>query len=89
MERFSNLQLQQFKAVTNHIEARLARSKSVALVNEWRQKQNMRNDQSEYDRIRNELSNSAIPFQTKEGLNERTIELQTTKRLTYIMLDHT
>ena len=38
--------------------------------------QHLRNYQSEYDRIRNELSNSAIPFQTKEGLKKRTIELQ-------------
>ena len=37
----------------------------------------MTNYQSEYDRIRNELSNSAIPFQTKEGLKNRTVELQT------------
>ena len=48
----------------------------MALVNEWRQTQHMRNYQSEYDRIRNELSKSAIPFQTKEGLKQLTIELQ-------------
>ena len=76
MERYSNLQLNQLKALKNHIEARLTRTKSVALVHEWRQKEHMRNYQSEYDRIRNELSNSAIPFQTKEGLKNRTLELQ-------------
>ena len=76
MERYSKLHLQQFKAFNNQNETRLTRSKSVAFVNEWRQKQHMRNYQSEHDRIRNELSNSAMPFQTKEGLNKRTIELQ-------------
>ena len=65
MERYSNLQLNQLKALNNQIEARLTRTKSVALVNEWRQKQTMRNSTSEYDRIRNELSNSAIPYHTK------------------------
>ena len=65
MERYSNLQLNQLKALNNQIEARLTRTKSVALVNEWRQKQTMRNSTSEYDRISNELSNSAIPYHTK------------------------
>ena len=65
MERYSNLQLNQLKALNNQIEARLTRTKSVALVNEWRQKQTMRNSTSEYDRMRNELSNSAIPYHTK------------------------
>ena len=65
MERYSKLQLRQLKALNAQIEARLTRTKSVALVNEWRQKQTMRNSTSEYDRIRNELSNSAIPYHTK------------------------
>jgi hypothetical protein len=36
----------------------------------------MTNYQSDYDRIRNELSISAIPFQTQEGLKKRTNELE-------------
>ena len=36
----------------------------------------MRTYQSEYDRIRNALSNSALPFQTKEGVIERKAELE-------------
>ena len=76
MERYSKLQLRQLKALNAQIEARLTRTKSVALVNEWRQKQNIRNYTSEYDRIRNELSNSAIPYETKEGLKKRVVELQ-------------
>ena len=76
MEGYSKMQLHQLKALNAQIEARLTRTKSVALVNEWRQKQNIRNYTSEYDRIRNELSNSAIPYQTKEGLKKRVIELQ-------------
>ena len=76
MEKYSKLQLRQLNVLNKQIEARLTRTKSVALVNEWREKQNMRNYQSEYDRIRNELSNSAIPFQTQEGLKKRTNELE-------------
>ena len=71
MERYSTLQLSQLKHLNAQIEARLTRTKSVALVNEWRQKQIMRNYQSEYDRIRNELLNSALPLQTQEGVKKR------------------
>ena len=76
MERYYNLQVNQLHALNNQNEARLTRTKSVAFVNEWRQKHNVRNYQSEYDRTRNELSNSAIPFQPNSGLKKRTIELQ-------------
>ena len=76
MERYSKMHLRELKALNAQIEARLTRGKSIALVNEWRQKQNIRNYTSEYDRIRNELSNSAIPYETKEGLKKRVVELQ-------------
>jgi hypothetical protein len=36
----------------------------------------MRNYQSEYDRIRNELSNSALPFKTQENIKKRKVELE-------------
>ena len=76
MEKYSKTQISQLKEVNNQIEARLTRTRSVALTNEWKQKQNMRNYQSEYDRIRNELLNSALPFQTQEGVIKRKAELE-------------
>ena len=76
MEKYSRKQISQLRAENRQIEARLTRTKSIALTNEWKQKQTMRNYQSEYDRIRNELSNSALPFQTQEGLKKRTNELE-------------
>jgi uncharacterized protein YukE len=76
MEKYSKLQVSQFKELNNQIEARLTRTKSVALTNEWRQKQNMRHYQSEYDRIRNELENSALPYQTQDSIKKRKIELE-------------
>ena len=36
----------------------------------------MRYYQSEYDRLRNELSNSAIPFQTQEGIQKMKVEFE-------------
>jgi hypothetical protein len=76
MEKYSKMQLSQLKDLNNHIEARLTRTKSIALTNEWRQKQNMRNYQSEHDRIRNELENSALPYQTQDSIKKRKIELE-------------
>ena len=73
MERYSKMQLSQLKHLNEQIKARLTRTKSVALVNEWREKQNIRNYTSEYDRIRNELANSAMPFHTQEGVKQRKI----------------
>ena len=65
MDKYSNKQIYQLRAVNQQIEARLTRTAIVALNNEWKQKQSVRNYQSEYDRIRNELSTSALPFQAK------------------------
>ena len=83
MERYSKLQLNQLKALNNQIEARLTRTKIVASVNAWRQKHTMRTYRSEYDRVRNELSNSAIPFHTQEGLKNLAIELEQTRAKLY------
>jgi hypothetical protein len=76
MEKYSKIQLAQLKDLNKQVEARLARTKSTALTNEWKQKQNIRNYQSEYDRIRNELENSAFPYQTQDSLKKRKIELE-------------
>ena len=55
---------------------RLTITANVALTIAWTQKQAMINYQSEYDRIRNELSNSALPFQIKEGVITRKATLE-------------
>ena len=75
MGKYATQQISQFKELNKQIEARFTISKSVALTNERRQTHNMRNYQSEYDRVGNELSNSAIPFQNQEGIIKRTVEL--------------
>ena len=76
MEKYSKKQIAQLKAVNEQIEARLTRTRSIALTNEWKQKQVMRNYQSEYDRIRNELSNSATPFHTQEHITKNNVRIR-------------
>ena len=69
MGKCSKQPISLLKQVTKQLEARLTRTASVALTNAWKQKQSMITYQSEYDIIQNhELSNSALPFQTQEGV---------------------
>ena len=77
MERYSKMQLSQLKHLNDQIKARLTRTKSVALVDEWRQQQNIRNYQSEYDRIRNHVENSATPALNRNALQTRAAHLKT------------
>ena len=58
------------------IEARQSRVKSIALRNEILQKQTSRNYQSEYDRIRVNLEDSAIPHKTRTAITHRTAHLK-------------
>ena len=75
MKKIARKQISQLKAVNQQIEARLTRTSSIELTNEWKQKQILRKYQSEHDRTRHELSNSAMPFQTQESVRTQTIEL--------------
>ena len=76
MEKYSRKQISQLRAENRQIEARLTRTVHASLTNEWKQKQSMINYQSEYVRIIQELSNSALPFQTQEGVITRKAKLE-------------
>ena len=77
LNHFRKLQLEQIKHLSDHIDAYRTRAASVALRREVVEKQNVRNYQSEYERIRAHLEDSATPFKTKEGLHIRTAHLKT------------
>ena len=61
---YRKLQLEQIKHLSDHIDAYRTRAASVALRKEVLEKQNVRNYQSEYDRIRAHLEDSAVPYKT-------------------------
>ena len=73
---YRKLQLEQIKHLSDHINAYRTRAESVALRKEVLEKQNVRNYQSEYDRIRAHLEDSAVPYKTKEGLRVRSDHLK-------------
>jgi hypothetical protein len=68
------------------MRARLPRTQSIALIDEWGQRQPMRDCQSESDRIRNELEHTELPSNTQEYINQRNVELDKTRGLTYTVL---
>ena len=76
LNHFRKLQLEQIKHLSDHIDAYRTRAASVALRKEILEKQNVRNYQSEYDRIRAHLEDSAVPYKTKEGLRIRSAHLK-------------
>ena len=71
------MQLRQVKYLNDMADAFQNRTKSTALRREILEKQQKRNYQSEYDRIRNHVENSATPTLTKNALTARTAHLKT------------
>ena len=71
------MQLSQVTYLNDMADAFQNRTKSTALRREILEKQRKRNYQSEYDRIRNHVENSATPTLTKDRLNGRVAHLKT------------
>lgn len=76
LSHYQQKQLHQVKYLNDMADAYLNRSKSVALRKGILEKQKIRNYQSEYDRLRFHLENSATPFKTKNSITERTEHLK-------------
>ncbi len=73
---YQQKQLHQVKYLNDMADAFLNRSKSVALRRKVLDSQKVRNYQSEYERIRNHVSNSATPFRNQASLSSRTEHLK-------------
>ena len=71
------MQLTQVKYLNDMADAFQNRTKSVALRKEILEKQKKRNYQSEYDRIRSHVENSATPSLTRNHLTSRAAHLKT------------
>ncbi len=65
------MQMKQLKHLHEQIEARRNKVKNTAFMNELREHQKRNNYKLEYDRIRNSLSNSITPYETKETIKKR------------------
>ena len=71
LNHYQRMQLSQVKYLNDMADVFQNRTKSTALRREILQKQQSRNYQSEYDRIRGHVEDSATPAQTKDHLKGR------------------
>ena len=76
LNHYQQKQLSQVKYLNEMAEAYRNRTKSVALRKEILEKQKRRNYQSEYDRLRGHVENSATPALTRDHLKTRTERLK-------------
>ena len=76
LNHYQRMQLSQVKYLNDMADAFQNRTKSVALRREILQRQQKRNYQSEYDRIRSHVEDSATPALTKHHLTARTAHLK-------------
>ena len=66
-----NMQLKQLERLNREMEVRGTRKANLEIRNKWVQSKNIKNYQSEYDRIRSHMANSVVPFVTVERLQSR------------------
>ncbi len=71
-----NMHLRQMEHVARQIDARETKVRHAATRAKWLERQKNANYRNEYDRIRGELSQSALPFQSKVKLQNRETELE-------------
>ena len=76
LNHYQQLQLSHAKFLNEAADAFQNRTKNTALRREILEKQRKRNFQSEYDRIRNHVENSATPALNKNHLTARVAHLK-------------
>ena len=76
LNHYQKMQLSQVKYLNDMADAFQNRTKSTALRREILEKQQKRNYQSEYDRIRSHVEDSATPSLTKDRLKGRQAHLK-------------
>ena len=71
-----NMQLRQLERMNKEMEVRGTRKANLEIRNKWQQAKNIKNYQSEYDRIRSHMANSVVPFETVARLRNRKTVLE-------------
>ena len=76
INHLQKVQIEQAKHYSNLIEAKKMQSASAQFRKDILEKQKVQNYQSEYDRIRAHLENSALPYQTRASVKGRAEQLR-------------
>ena len=71
-----NMQTKQLDRMNREMEVRSSRRANLEIRNKWHQAKNIKNYQSEYDRIRAHMANSVMPYTTVQHLNTRKAVLE-------------
>ena len=70
------MQLRQLERFNKEMEVRASRTENLDLRNKLLQAKNVKNYQSEYDRIRGHMENSVLPFYTTAKVKDRKAALE-------------
>ena len=71
-----NMQSHQLERINKEIELRQNRTANLNIRNGWLRAKTIKNYQSEYDRIRSHMENSAAPFVLRHTINNRKAALE-------------
>jgi len=76
LNRYKIFTIAELERTNKELELIASKAKNVAFMNEMKQYKNRRMYQCEYNRIRNELENNTVPFQSREGIKQRVAHLE-------------
>ena len=76
LRKHMNMQVHQLERLNKDIEVRVNRAQNLYIRNKWLQQKNIKNYQSEYDRIRGHMENSVMPYVTTAKVKNRKKELE-------------
>ena len=71
-----DMQTHQLERMNKEIEVRHNRTANINIRNGWLRAKTIKNYQTEYDRIRNHMENSAVPFVLRQTINNRKAALE-------------
>ena len=75
MRKYMDMQTHQLERMNKEIEVRHNRKANIEIRNGWLRAKTIKNYQTEYDRIRNHMANSAVnstgEWMTRERINNR------------------
>lgn len=76
LAKHMNMQLHQLERMNREVLAKKNRQSNIDIRNKWMQAKTVKNYQSEYDRIRNHMSNTSIPYRTTPEVKNRKAVLE-------------
>ena len=76
LKTYMNMQSHQLDRINKEIELRQNRTANINIRSGWLRAKTIKNYQSEYDRIRSHMANSATPFVLRPTLHLRKAALE-------------